>query len=181
MAGFNLEDYETVEERIGRLYQSHPDARIVTHLVSPVESIDSIAVFTATVYLDEQPKATGFAMEKAGQGYVNKTSHVENCETSAIGRALANMGLSGTRRPSREEMQKTEKPQGSELDRAEALTAQYITESGLDESLTDAYARELEQAYGNGDLGGIRAVYKKVSEAKKASKPSEDENQGEIF
>jgi len=74
--------------------------------------VDSIAVFEAEVYLngDESPKATGYAMEKAGQGYVNKTSHVENCETSAIGRALANMGLHGSKRPSREEMQKASKP-----------------------------------------------------------------------
>ena len=53
MAGFNLEDYETVETRISRLYEDHPGARIITELKSPVDSIDTIAVFEATVYLDQ--------------------------------------------------------------------------------------------------------------------------------
>jgi len=51
-------------------------------------------------------KATGFAFEVDGQGMANKTSALENCETSAIGRALANAGFSGNKRTSREEMEK---------------------------------------------------------------------------
>ena len=80
MAHFNLEDYETVEERIGRLYEKHPDARIITELVSPLEQIEQTATFVARVHLgvSDAVKATGYAMERAGQGYVNKTSHVEN-------------------------------------------------------------------------------------------------------
>jgi hypothetical protein len=167
MANFDLSQYETVEERIGRLYQSHPDARIVTELVSPVEQIETTATFIARVYLngDDTPKATGYAMERAGQGYVNKTSHVENCETSAIGRALANMGLHGSKRPSREEMQKAQG--NADIDKAHKLTAQYINESTLSDVRKKSYAQTLEDAYNNGDIGGIRAVYKQVTEAQK--------------
>jgi hypothetical protein len=56
--------------------------------------------------------STGYAEEVRGAGNVNRTSHVENCETSAIGRALANCGMAGsdmTKRPSREEMAKVQR------------------------------------------------------------------------
>jgi hypothetical protein len=55
---------------------------------------------------------TGYAEEVRGAGNVNRTSHVENCETSAIGRALANCGMAGSdmsKRPSREEMSKVQR------------------------------------------------------------------------
>jgi hypothetical protein len=68
-----------------------------------------IAVFKAQLWLDDVLIATGWAEEVRGQGNVNKTSHVENCETGAVGRALANAGMAGgslEKRPSREEMSK---------------------------------------------------------------------------
>jgi hypothetical protein len=168
MANFNLEDYEPVEERLARLYEKHPDARVQTELVTPLDSLDKV-VFRASIYLngDESPKATGYAMEEAGKGYVNKTSHLENCETSAIGRALANMGMHGNKRPSREEMQKAR--QESDTEHAYKLTAQYIQESGLSESMRKGYAKELEAAYEGADITTIRAIYKRVKEAKEAS------------
>lgn len=113
MANFNLEDYEPVHERIPKFYEKYPDGRIITELAETADL--STAVFKAILYknAEEQEKglslATGWASEIAGNGYVNKTSHLENCETSAIGRALANIGIHGDKRPSREEMQKVEK------------------------------------------------------------------------
>jgi hypothetical protein len=68
-----------------------------------------IAVFKAQLWLDDVLISTGWAEEVRGQGNVNKTSHVENCETGAVGRALANAGMAGSdvhKRPSREEMSK---------------------------------------------------------------------------
>ena len=116
MANFNLADYETVEERIKRLYDLHPDARIITENLTTLQDRQvSTWVVRATIYLnaDEQSaglaKATGLAFEIDGTGMANKTSALENCETSAIGRALANMNLSGNRRTSREEMAKVER------------------------------------------------------------------------
>jgi hypothetical protein len=69
-------------------------------------------VFKCELWLNDEIIATGWAEEIRGQGNVNKTSHLENCETGAVGRALANAGLSGsdfTKRPSREEMGKVQR------------------------------------------------------------------------
>jgi hypothetical protein len=71
-----------------------------------------ICVIRAELWLGENLIATGYAEEVRGAGNVNRTSHVENCETSAIGRALANCGMAGsdmTKRPSREEMSKVQR------------------------------------------------------------------------
>ncbi len=113
MGRFNLDEYSPVEERIALFYEQHPTGAIRTemaHVEGPV------VVFKAYVYKDlndQAPWATGYAHEREGDGHVNTTSHVENCETSAIGRALANAGYHGRRdgapRPSREEMQKVER------------------------------------------------------------------------
>jgi hypothetical protein len=109
MGRFNLEDYSPVEERIGLFYQDFPNGRILTDIVS---LNPPLCVVKATIYRDDQdiPWASGLAYEKEGEGHVNQTSYVENCETSAIGRALANAGYHGKRdgapRPSREEMAK---------------------------------------------------------------------------
>jgi hypothetical protein len=116
MAQFNLEDYETVASRITKLYDLHADARIQTdNLTTAYDRERGTWVVRATIYLsaDEQerelPKSTGLAFEIDGAGMANKTSALENCETSAIGRALANMGLSGDQRASREEMAKVQR------------------------------------------------------------------------
>ena len=106
---FNLDDYEPVASRLDRFLKAHPDARVITDLV---HYLSDIAVFKAELWLDGEIIATGWAEEIRGQGNVNKTSHLENCETGAVGRALANAGLSGsdfTKRPSREEMGKVKR------------------------------------------------------------------------
>ena len=106
LVAFNLDDYEPVASRLDRFLKAHPDARVITDLV---HYLSDIAVFKAELWLDGEIIATGWAEEIRGQGNVNKTSHLENCETGAVGRALANAGLSGsdfTKRPSREEMGK---------------------------------------------------------------------------
>jgi hypothetical protein len=70
-----------------------------------------VCVIRAELWLEDVCVATGYAEEVRGAGNVNRTSHVENCETSAVGRALANAGMAGTdvnKRPSREEMSKVQ-------------------------------------------------------------------------
>jgi preprotein translocase subunit SecF len=116
MAMFNLEDYETVEERLKRAHAMYEDLRVATSLVNVddcvVENKPNMWVVKAFIYLtagdqaNNLPKATGYAFEIDGTSGANKTSALENAETSAIGRALANMNLSGNKRASREEMQK---------------------------------------------------------------------------
>lgn len=108
MARFNLEDYETVEARIKRFYEMHEDGRIITDCV--VAGQDGKWLFKAYVYLtsgdqaNNLPKATGYASEVEGGPQTDWKAELG--ETSAIGRALANMNLSGNKRASREEMKK---------------------------------------------------------------------------
>lgn len=108
--GFNLEDYEPVAARLTRWLNVPGDApkRVITHLM---QYTDNRCVFKAELYVGDLLIATGWAEETRGEGHVNRTSHFENCETSSLGRALANAGLAGsdyTKRPSREEMQKVQ-------------------------------------------------------------------------
>lgn len=108
MARFDLNDYETVEERIKRFYSLHEDGRITTTCVKAGE--EGMWLFKAYVFLtagdqaNNLPKATGYASEKEGGPQTDWKAELG--ETSAIGRALANMNLSGNKRASREEMQK---------------------------------------------------------------------------
>jgi len=109
---FDLSDYEPVASRLDRFLKAHPDARVITDLV---HYLSDVAVFKCELWLEGEIIATGWAEEIRGQGNVNKTSHLENCETGAVGRALANAGLSGSdfsKRPSREEMGKVVRMQG---------------------------------------------------------------------
>lgn len=116
MAQFNLEDYETVEERIRKFYADYPDGRIVAYEMSePSDREKGYWVVRAQVFTDHEqqhancPKATGLAFEIEGTAGANKTASLENAETSAIGRALANAGYSGNKRASREEMEKVQR------------------------------------------------------------------------
>lgn len=116
--GFNLDDYEPVAARLDRWLaeklagynaSTNDYPRVLTRMVS--EPGADICVIRAELWLGENMIATGYAEEVRGSGNVNRTSHVENCETSAIGRALANCGMAGsdmTKRPSREEMAKVQ-------------------------------------------------------------------------
>lgn len=117
--GFNLDDYEPVAARLDRwlkaMIEGYAESRndyprVVTDMISQPGA--EICVIRAELWLGEMLIATGYAEEVRGQGNVNRTSHVENCETSAIGRALANCGMAGsdmTKRPSREEMTKVQR------------------------------------------------------------------------
>lgn len=108
--GFNLDDYEPVAARHTRWLADHPAGRTITHMISAPGA--DICVIRAELWLEDICIATGYAEEVRGAGNVNRTSHVENCETSAVGRALANAGYAGSdvnKRPSREEMSKVQR------------------------------------------------------------------------
>ena len=105
-----LEDYEPVAVRLDRWLTAHPGTQVLTELLTTPGA--DTCVFKATLTVDGVIVATGHAEEIRGAGNVNRTSHVENCETSAIGRALANAGAAGSsleKRPSREEMAKVQR------------------------------------------------------------------------
>ena len=104
---FNLADYEPVEVRLEKFIKDYPAFRISTEL-EVVEATRYIV--KAYLYKDASDSlawATGYAEETVTSRGVNQTSALENCETSAIGRALANAGYAPKgKRPSREEMTK---------------------------------------------------------------------------
>jgi hypothetical protein len=145
MAYFNLDDYETVEERIKRFYKDNPDGRIVTDNITTVHDRQvSTWVTKSYVYLnaDEQeenlPKATGLAFEIDSAKGPQSTSALEVCETSSIGRALANAGYSGNKRASRTEMEKVQRGQ-----KPKAVSKDWL---------------EMAAALGN-DIEGLRLLY----------------------
>ena len=100
-------EYAPVADRIVLFYERYPEGRIVTQLTMHNERE---IVFCASVYRDQKsrvPAATGWASERVGDGDINTVACLENTETSAIGRALANLGFIASRqRPSAEEMAK---------------------------------------------------------------------------
>lgn len=113
MGKFDLSQYETVEDRLARFWADHEEARVLTEIVKaePTEFIVRALIFEGLE--DQRPVSTGYAHEVVGSTPVNKTSALENCETSAIGRALANLGYAPKgARPSREEMVKASRPTG---------------------------------------------------------------------
>lgn len=125
MPQFNLDNYETVEDRLRRFWADHPNGRVATLMEHYDENR---VVFRASIYFeanDLNPIATGYAEEIRGASPVNKTSHVENAETSAIGRALANCNYAPKgARPSREEMTKASRqdiPQGAPAVKQESI------------------------------------------------------------
>ena len=126
--GFNLEDYEPVASRLARwLEQTEGHGRVITHLV---HYSDNRCVFRAELYVGDTLVATGWEEETRGDGVVNKTSHLANCETGSLGRALANAGLSGsdpTKRPSREEMAKVARAGGPVLPTGSDTGGRYAT------------------------------------------------------
>ena len=105
---FNLEDYEPVDSRIAKWWEKHPNGSIQTELVHT----GAYHVMKATLYTEDGLiVANGFAKEVESDRGVNATSALENCETSAIGRALANAGFQAKigKRASREEMEKVQR------------------------------------------------------------------------
>jgi hypothetical protein len=114
----SLENYEPVADRLVKFWAAHPDGRIVNELVT---YDGDRCIVRSSIYFhkdDAQPVAVDFAEEIRGSSNVNRSSHIENCSTSATGRSLSLCGFSSAtdgsgagwdKKPSREEMQKVER------------------------------------------------------------------------
>jgi len=112
MAKFNLENYETVEERLKKYWEDNPSGMITTSVVHITEDGSCVTIKAKITDDNGRFVTTGIAQETKGQGgFANTDAWVENCETSAIGRALANWKYQGSNkpRPSAEEMSKVVK------------------------------------------------------------------------
>jgi len=95
-------EYFTVAERIGKFREDFPAWTIETQIVS----IDEKTVVVQARILNEEGRliSSGIAEEHRASSSINKTSALENCETSAVGRALAFFGLAGTEIASADEV-----------------------------------------------------------------------------
>jgi hypothetical protein len=148
---FNLEDYETVEERLIKFWKEHPDGRIDTKLVDANATRFIVQAYIYRTEVDQHPWSTGLAEETISGRGVNATSALENCETSAIGRALASAGYATKgKRPSREEMAKVQEQSKvkAEIDKVKAKmnasAGEYIPIEKAHDSWTTAPAQQAQ-------------------------------------
>jgi hypothetical protein len=153
MANFNLNEYETVEERHARAITEYPDIRcVIVNHTTPQDRAVGTWVVEARVYLNaedqerELPKATEWAFEVDGVGMANKTSALENACTSALGRSLR-WALGGSKGPSKQEMEKVARGQSPKLP-----SRDWLAEAG-----------ELAKAK---DLDKLRLLYSEAKTAK---------------
>jgi hypothetical protein len=153
MAQFNLNDYETVEERHARAITEYPDLRcVIVNHTTPQDRAVGTWVVEARVYLNaedqerELPKATEWAFEVDGVGMANKTSALENACTSALGRSLR-WALGGSKGPTKQEMEKVARGQTPKLP-----SRDWLAEAG-----------ELAK---NKDLDALRLLYSEAKTAK---------------
>ena len=162
--GFDLNNYETVAERLVRWWVAYPDGQILTS----IHYYDSdVVLFRAEGYnSDGKLIATGYAEEIRGSSPVNKTSHVENGETSAIGRMISNspIGTNGDR-PSREEMEKVSRgPQTrqttvSERPSASGGPSEHVPKGGFATPKQLGYIKKLAKDADIDDLGLLNLIH----------------------
>ena len=147
MPNFDLSKYVDVAERIDQFYSTYPspNGRIETELLNVQQGSQTQFIVRALVYLDDVCLATGLAEESLGGTGANKMAALENAETSAIGRALANMGFQTTRdgtrqRPSRQEMAKVtgETKEETPLTYLDALLASWPMANGVKGDIINA-------------------------------------------
>lgn len=112
MANFNLNEYQTVQERIDLLWERYPSARYDIDIVELSAERVVMRCRLWTDSADEHPRTVDFAEERVGSSPVNRTSHIENCATSVLGRCISGLGGEFSpkgKRASREEMEKVQR------------------------------------------------------------------------
>ncbi len=112
MAMFNVNEYQTVQERIDLFWEKYPEGRLSAELIHYSETQFIVKTEVFLDRNDPNPATVDFAEERVGSSNVNKTSALENCVTSSYGRSIADLGgifSPKGKKPSREEMQKVER------------------------------------------------------------------------
>jgi hypothetical protein len=156
--GFDLSNYETVEQRLVRWWAAYPNGRVYTCMMNYT---GDACVFYCELYADKDdkvPVATGYAEEVKADRGVNATSFVENCETSAIGRAIANCPLQAPAsgpRPSRNEMQKVK--------RLSTSPQEHIPSGAFATPKQIGYIKKLAKDAGLDDLGLLELIQRELN------------------
>jgi hypothetical protein len=155
---FDPESYAPVAARVELFYEKFPAGRILTELV---QHTDQQIVFRAAVYRtadDRAPAATGWAAERVGDGEINAVACLENTETSAIGRALANLGFLASRlRPSAEEATKAARARprlGAEPDLHQLLRT--AERAGLDAERLETFRSRVARGLTPAELAEVQ-------------------------
>mgnify|MGYP001318681152 CR=1 FL=1 len=180
MPKFDLNNYETVEDRLKVFWKDYPEGRIETEIlhITPDGTCVTIQANLFKQGEDARPVATGIAQETKGQGgFANADAWMENCETSAIGRALANWKYQGSSkpRPSREEMSKVqvEKKPVKKPTKQEQAAMEKVADEMVSETTEGKNAKQLNQVIsGFGFSKDVADTYKE--QAFKESKLSND-------
>ena len=158
---FDLSNYETVEQRLVRWWAAYPNGRVYTWMMNYT---GDACVFYCELYADKEdkvPVATGYAEEIKSERGVNATSFVENCETSAIGRAIANCPLQAPAsgpRPSRNEMQKVERLLTSPQPQVHTPSGAFATPKQL------GYIKKLAKDANMDDLGLLEFIHRELDD-----------------
>lgn len=133
-------EYKTVALRVSEFKDKYPDWSILTDLVS---ADSEVVVMKATIMDDvARVRGTGYAEEYRSSSKINRTSAMENAETSAIGRALAACGLAGTEYASADEVANAISQQNEQealqplLNMAEVLRENFASVAFIKESLS---------------------------------------------
>ena len=176
----SLKDYIEVNERVQEFWVKHPNGRIATEIVS---WNDGVVIMRASVYKDLSdtlPSAIGHAYEKENSTFINKTSALENCETSCVGRALGLLGLSIKRSiASKEEVanaisQQQEQPKAKQVkDNDVANKAKYNLLNGSPNGYDDFLQKMKAKGYDADQV--TEYLTKKVEERKNNKEVKENE------
>ena len=164
---FDLSNYETVESRLARFWEAHPNGRVRTQMLNYT---GDACVFYAELYAerdDTNPVATGWAEEIKTDRGVNATSFVENCETSAIGRACANFVFATQgKRPSREEMAKVsraEYPNTGHVSPAPSGASEHVPRGAFATPKQIGYIKKLAKDAGLDDLRLLELIQRTLN------------------
>jgi hypothetical protein len=157
---FNLNDYEPVANRIARFWADHPEGAIYSELIY---DDGERCVVKATVHFvkGEPAVSSDYAEEMKTERGVNATSRIENCCTSAQGRALSAAGYLGsdwTKKSTREEMQKVERLTTSSQPQVHTPSGAFATPKQI------GYIKKLAKDAGLDDLGLLEMIHRELND-----------------